>query len=533
MESLNKEYKIAKGWKIFILIFLPLFFVLFAWLFYYSATEEPFKMSKGIGMILLSVVMLVFSVIGLIDTFIFKLIFKFDRLIKINILGAKEILFSDIKGVKIKDNYVYVYPKNESQKTLRISTYLENKNEWVGFLLSEFSDLDEDEYVENEDRLYTDVRYGKTQEERNVVIKKTKRLTKILNYTGTAIGLWFLFSPSPYNLLLIANVCLPVMGLFIIYRYNGLIKIIKADNSPYPALTSSLTIPVAAIVIRALLDFEVVSYESLWVPTLILSSIAIFLLLRSGSSEFKITNKVELIFSYLYLLIGVGVFVFCSIILINCAFDESEPIIYEVEVLSKRTSKSRRSPNRYIITINAKSEGFEEMEISTSEYLYNNVESGNMINAYLKKGMLNVRWVFLGETNGNTNSDDYFYVNVTGTVFYTGNDTVSDYQIYVLENGDTIQSINNTTSKFDVPLALGKKYLLGFKKEGYVPKHLIVDVVDCGEYDDYKYGFEFPMELELTEGDSRKTSKEVAYLRYYEETGYIDYHLDSNLINAK
>ena len=60
-----------------------------------------------------------------------------------------------------------------------------------------------------------------------------------------------------------------------------------------------------------------------------------------------------------------------------------------------------------------------------------------------------------------------------------------------------------------------------------------MDVVSCGEYEDQKYGFEVPLELVLSKVKSEQPSKEVAYFRFYEETGYIDYRLDSNLINQE
>lgn len=131
------------------------------------------------------------------------------------------------------------------------------------------------------------------------------------------------------------------------------------------------------------------------------------------------------------------------------------------------------------------------------------------------------------------NNNEYLFLDILGTVLYENNDTANNYLVYVLEENDTIKSYVNDSSRFFVHLELGKKYVVGFKKEGFLPKHLNVDVVDCGHYEDHKYGFEFPMQLKLVKDSLNSPSEKVADLRYYKETGYIDYYLDSTLIMFK
>lgn len=127
-------------------------------------------------------------------------------------------------------------------------------------------------------------------------------------------------------------------------------------------------------------------------------------------------------------------------------------------------------------------------------------------------------------------SDVYPYVDMVGDALYENGDTVNDYLIYVEIDGDTIKTYNQVESKFNIPLKLGNKYKFGFHKDGYLPKHLIVDVIELGKY---KRGFEFPMEILFSKTDSIVSSREVAYLRYFKETGYIENSIDSNLIRKK
>lgn len=128
-------------------------------------------------------------------------------------------------------------------------------------------------------------------------------------------------------------------------------------------------------------------------------------------------------------------------------------------------------------------------------------------------------------------SNIYPYIDMVGSALYENGDTVNDYLIYVEIDGDTIKRYNQVEDKFNIPLKLGNKYKFGFYKKGYLPKHLIIDVIESGEN---KYGFEFPMEVLFLKTDSIvSSSKEVAYLRYFKETGYIENSLDSNLIRKK
>ena len=157
---------------------------------------------------------------------------------------------------------------------------------------------------------------------------------------------------------------------------------------------------------------------------------------------------------------------FFSIISINCTFDQSSPSTYIANVLEKRISRGTKRPDRYIIKIGNWNSNYSEEEISISKAKYNDIEVGEEINVYLNKGMLNIPWLTVGVNISSSNDDEYFYVDMVGTVFYSNKDTASDYSIYVLCNNDTVLNTLNKQSTFNIPLKLGKKYHLGFKKKG-------------------------------------------------------------------
>lgn len=114
-------------------------------------------------------------------------------------------------------------------------------------------------------------------------------------------------------------------------------------------------------------------------------------------------------------------------------------------------------------------------------------------------------------------------LNITGSILNNNKDTITSYQIYVVNNGDTTYFDFIDERKFEISLTLGHNYIIGFKKDGFLRKHLSVNLVEHGTFKASQYGFGFPMDLTLQEGDEKAASKHVATLRFNPFTGYIDH----------
>jgi hypothetical protein len=118
-----------------------------------------------------------------------------------------------------------------------------------------------------------------------------------------------------------------------------------------------------------------------------------------------------------------------------------------------------------------------------------------------------------------------FVLDLSGSITDEHSDSLVGYQIYVLQDLDTVYTEQVNQSKFGISLPLGSKYTFGFKKEGYQQKHLIIDVVESGTVFGSKYGYEFPMKVTLIKGDENSPSKEVATIKYDPFSGYMDFKL--------
>jgi uncharacterized protein YbaP (TraB family) len=128
------------------------------------------------------------------------------------------------------------------------------------------------------------------------------------------------------------------------------------------------------------------------------------------------------------------------------------------------------------------------------------------------------------------NNEDNFTIDMVGSVANEDSDSLIDYQIYVIQNLDTVYTEQVSQSKFGISLPLGGKYTFGFKKEGYQQKHLVIDVVESGTAFDSMYGYEFPMNVTLVKGNENSPSTEVATIKYNPFSGYMDFKLREQLI---
>ena len=113
---MKKEYRIAKGWEIFIWICLPLLMILFGCLGIMPYTEEKFNPTLALILTPIALGLEFLIILGLIDTRKNKLIIEKDKIINIGIFKTKELNITNIKGFKVDKNYISFFPKNKRDK---------------------------------------------------------------------------------------------------------------------------------------------------------------------------------------------------------------------------------------------------------------------------------------------------------------------------------------------------------------------------------------------------------------------------------
>ena len=253
-----------------------------------------------------------------------------------------------------------------------------------------------EEYLKNKEKLTKDKTYGNTQWERDQNIRKTKQLTLTLNSLSWAAAAWYLFIPRPYELATAINIILPFIGMFFLYLNSNKIRILDTENSPYPSLSSTLSIPPMIIMIRALTDFDILEYQNAWIYTAIATPIVLLILARGSKSDFDTEeSKSGKILTYSFSAIIIGLFIFFGSLMVNCAFDESKPVKFESTVLEKRVSSGKTT--RYLLTISPWESINKEMEVGVTKSQYDSIEENENVIVYQQKGLINIPWFYVDE----------------------------------------------------------------------------------------------------------------------------------------
>src|SRR5687767_2585050 len=119
-----KEYKIAKGWAIIIYIFAPLMIALFVWVLLMPFQKEEISLDATWFLIPVSIAMIALSILGIVDAYKSRLLISDDSIKSINVFSNRELMLDEIKGYTVNEQYIFLKPKDQSKKIIKISKYI-------------------------------------------------------------------------------------------------------------------------------------------------------------------------------------------------------------------------------------------------------------------------------------------------------------------------------------------------------------------------------------------------------------------------
>lgn len=386
-----REFKLAKGWKIFIWIFSPLLIGLFVWLLIMPLVpgfENELSKNSLWFLIPICLLFIVFFVFGLLEVSKGKFVIDVDRIYSVSVLSTRELKFNEISGYRVNDKYILVEPNVEGKKRIKISTYFANTAEICEWLAENYPDLDIQAGEEERQEILTSDDYGFTREEREQKLVAAQRITKAINITGGITGLWLIFYPKPYFYLVMGAVAIPLMSLMVIKSYGGLIRFDERKNSAYPSLFWSILICSMALLLRSILDYNIYEYSNAWLLSLTVAVIYLGILL-TGNKEFGFKDKKEIV-----TIVGVSLIITCysfgSVITLNCLLDQSQPEAYSSEVEGKRVSSGKSTI--YYLQLSRWGKQAESDEVSVSKEMYDATDVNDPVTVYLMRGRFDIPW---------------------------------------------------------------------------------------------------------------------------------------------
>jgi hypothetical protein len=391
---MRKEYRIAKGWEIFIWICLPLFMTLFGWLGIMPYTVEKFNLTLALILTPISIGLVFLMVLGLIDTRKSKLVIEKESIIHVGVFKTKVLDFKNIKGFKVDQNYLYYFPINENDNKIKVSTYVGKFGELRAWSEQKFENLDLEEFVNEEKEILENDEYGRTQEEREYKLTRAKNTTKILNTISWIVALSTWSYPHFYQVQILLCGILPIIGLIIYKTSNGLIRLDEKPNSAHPNILSTLFIPSCALMIRALMDFTIFDYSNLWKPAIVIFFVFGLIVLKGSKIEYNFKKGVTYLAILGMLMFG-GMYAYGLLITTNVAFDESQPTVYKAKVLDKHTSSGKSTT--YYLKLSEWGPQKEIDDVSVAKDIYKSKEIGDTAVVYFNNGLYKIPYYIVIE----------------------------------------------------------------------------------------------------------------------------------------
>ncbi|KXX67142.1 hypothetical protein [Flammeovirga sp. SJP92] len=387
-----KEYKIAKGWALFIYVAGSLMIALFTFLPIYGLLKSDDDMVLFFG--IAAIPMIILMTIAIFDAAKSKIIITNTSIGKRSLFTNRDLPLSEVSGFRTDDKYTYIETKSKAYKRIRFGQYFENKQEIFEWLYSNFQDLNEVNKEKETQEILSNDEYGRTVEEREEKLGVAKNVALGFNVFGGGVGAYTLFITAPYELSIILSIITPILAILVLPFFKGLIRLNENKESAYPSIMVAIVLPSIGLLVRAVFDFNIYDYSNLWGPLLVLLLILIGGAVAVAHKEFdlKTAKGIGALFgiSTILLLYSGGV-----IITTNCVYDESEPVAYRAEIIQKMKHTGKTTTYKFELT--PWGDQIEPETVTVSEDFYDQMEAGNTVNVYYLKGYLDIPWVIVTE----------------------------------------------------------------------------------------------------------------------------------------
>lgn len=302
--------------------------------------------------------------------------------------NTNSLLIKEIEGFWQERNFVYFIPFNKSLKRIRI------KNDYVGFekLISwAESNLDELRWsisFEEEDEILHNVKYGKSEDERETKLDLAKGLTKLINILATLISIFTFWILQFYKVQLLICLAIPLIAIVLVSVFKGLIKIhYKEFSWAYPSVIPAVAFPLLMVLFRVTIDFDMLNRDALWFPCSLVFCFIFILTWFSLGREYLVFTSIKTYYGLLTIFLVSTAYSFAFVSATNVIFDTSRATRYKVEILDK-TIGTGRVIIPYL-ELNSWELENKKTEIPVSWELYHYSSEGDSVDVYVRKGFYN------------------------------------------------------------------------------------------------------------------------------------------------
>lgn len=220
------------------------------------------------------------------------------------------------------------------------------------------------------------------------MLKNVNKLLSFVSWAAAAI-FWFALSWLPsfsYTIMSVICIKIPIIALILYFKYNGVVSISDTNRGKnyYQNRVSVLTpllIPTLTLMLRAILDFNIVDYKMLIILSITFAAV-IIIAFFVFSKEYKV-RKSAIAVIVIFALIYAG-----SLCLHINNLKYENPTYISANVYDKYVDEGSKSPTTYHLNVTL-SNG-KKMDLQVTKQDYDNISKGATVNVAERIGLLGI-----------------------------------------------------------------------------------------------------------------------------------------------
>lgn len=314
-----------------------------------------------------------------------------DRISYVTLLKTIEIPIAEVSGYRILiTQYVrtlLILPRSPELRKIKTSLVIENKNDLLEWLNLNLVNLDTADFQEEMNEILHDTRLGETEEQRLSVLGRAKKWAKFLNGLGFLGMLWAFFRPQPYSYVIWTLITLPLITLSFVRHFDGAMKLNGKQQSAYPNVAMAFIMPCICLALRALIDFNILSWDNFWIPFAIVSFfICTITFLFAGDVRKNISAMLLMLFMCM-------IYGYSAVICLNGIMDTSSASIFKARIVGKSISSGKHTT--YNLNLSAWGPVKSSKKVDVPKSVYDSHAVGGYADVILRHGRFEIPWFYV------------------------------------------------------------------------------------------------------------------------------------------
>ncbi len=233
-----------------------------------------------------------------------------------------------------------------------------------------------------------------TEQERKIlpVIKKIGLVLIASSFIFAAAFLFLPFDRITYRIFSAACMIIPAVTFILYLKYNKLLSLDDSKDSTFRKNGVNITIPIlapsAVLLIRTLLDSDILGWRNLLILSALIAAAVLFLFFRF-TKEYRHKKSIAFL-----IVMAVLFYAPSAAVQINCLYDFSAPEIKTTPLLDKDVSESRNG-DTYHFKVQL-GDG-SERKLKVTEEFYKERDTGDFVTVVEKQGLLGINYVYIDE----------------------------------------------------------------------------------------------------------------------------------------